>query len=89
MTYPDILWRGEFQPRSEDGEEEEEEEHLPSNGSANFNQICPFLFFTAGKIFFFRVGFFLVVSESAVVALLLLLQVRLGPPPVAPITAGG
>ena len=36
---------------------------------------------------FFGVRFLLVVSESAVVALLL--QLRLPPPPVAPITAGG
>ena len=85
MTYPDILWRGEFQPRSEE-REEEEEEHISSNESANFNQICWFFVFTAGKIVFFRSNF-LVVSESAVVALLL--EVRLAPPPVAPITAGG
>ena len=50
LTYPDILWRGEFQPRSEDGQEEEQE-HISSNGSVKFNQICPFLVFTAGCFF--------------------------------------
>ena len=85
MTYPDILWRGEFQCRSEDREEEEQLQcrHIPSNGAANFNQICQILVFT-DEVFGVR---FLVVSKSAVVALLL--QVRLRPPPVAPITAGG
>ena len=57
LTYPDVLWRGEFQPRSEDGQEEEQK-HISSNESANFNQISPFLVFTAGKIVLFGVGFF-------------------------------
>ena len=45
-SHPDILGRGELQPRSEDREEKEEQSHISSNGSANFNQISQILVFT-------------------------------------------
>ena len=81
-SYPDILRRGELQPRGDEREEKKKQRHI------SFRTISEkILFFHSRWNELSGVAETFAVSESAVVALLL--QLRLPPPPVAPITAGG
>ena len=84
MSYPDILRRGELESRGDEREEEEKEQrHISFKRISN----SEFFFLHSWWNELSGVAETFAVSESAVVALLL--QLRLPPPPVAPITAGG